>query len=573
MPDSGQKDNSNNVGGKPINYEDEGAGGSLPWGPAGDGETISGQLDILDRKLFDEAAYLRLNPDVAQSVARGDVASGYSHYVLHGFREGRVTALSHTEPRNRLLKAVVVAGQGSSDAAGRCEALIASMDGGIFVVGWLDDFGAPLRYIRISGPCWRILLDEKCIVRTRRQDVEQALGKPVVHSFGYLGFVYTGELIETSGMATVEFWLGDGRVVRQSIPCQVFDDQELRNTLLAIYASTDFFGSPHVERVTNLDFGLGDQIIEFNRAITNKVCRSPYVERFGEGKRKYKGTIVVCLYGKAEYLFVQNALYSGLPGIEDYEFVYVSNSPELGEVLMREARIGSRVYGIDQTIMVLTGNAGFGAANNIAAQMAQSERIMIVNPDVFPRDKDWARKHTEIIESEDISRTRLFGAPLYYDDGSLMHGGMFFELDNVISTRDSKFTRRRLVRVEHYGKGAPPETSSFLQARPVPAVTGAFISCERDWYEKLGGFTEDFVFGHYEDADLCLKSLQAGTPAWMQDLRLWHLEGKGSTRLPPHEGGSIVNRWLFAERWSDIIEDKLLGPNVMHSAGLAKEQT
>ena len=36
------------------------------------------------------------------------------------------------------------------------------------------------------------------------------------------------------------------------------------------------------------------------------------------------------------------------------------------------------------------------------------------------------------------------------------------------------------------------------------------------------------MFGHYEDADLCLKSLHAGAPAWLHDQRMWHLEGKGA---------------------------------------------
>ena len=68
----------------------------------------------------------------------------------------------------------------------------------------------------------------------------------------------------------------------------------------------------------------------------------------------------------------------------------------------------------------------------------------------------------------------------------------------------------------------------FTAPRPVPAVTGAFMSVDRGWFEKLGGFTEDYVFGHYEDADLCLKSIQAGAVPWIHDIRLWHLEGQGS---------------------------------------------
>jgi hypothetical protein len=90
-------------------------------------------------------------------------------------------------------------------------------------------------------------------------------------------------------------------------------------------------------------------------------------------------------------------------------------------------------------------------------------------------------------------------------------------------------------------------------------VTGAFISLDRAWFETLGGFTENYVFGHYEDADLCLKSIQKGTPPWIHDIRMWHLEGKGSTRLPVHEGGSLVNRWLFTNTWREFIAGGLYG--------------
>ena len=147
-----------------------------------------------------------------------------------------------------------------------------------------------------------------------------------------------------------------------------------------------------------------------------------------------------------------------------------------------------------------------------------------------------------------------------------MHGGMYFELDSGVSLEQGRHRLCQLMRVEHYGKGTPASMTQFSRARPVPAVTGAFISCERAWFERLGGFTEDYVFGHYEDADLCLKSLQAGTPAWMHDLKLWHLEGKGSTRKPVHEGGSLVNRWLFSSTWGEALMHNLIGPEPAHRA-------
>jgi GT2 family glycosyltransferase len=289
------------------------------------------------------------------------------------------------------------------------------------------------------------------------------------------------------------------------------------------------------------------------------------VERFGPQGRSPRGTIVVCLYGKPEFFFVQNCLYAGLPGIDDYEFVYVSNSPEMAETLLREAHCANLIYGLAISIVILPGNAGFGAANNAAARIARSDRLLVVNPDVFPRDQDWAKKHTELLGSVPAEQSRMFGVPLYYDDGSLMHGGMYFEVDVGLSLSGGRPAPARICRTEHYGKGSPAKSVNFIRPRPVPAVTGAFISIERSWFELLGGFTEDFIFGHYEDADLCLKSIARGTAPWIHDIRLWHLEGKGSTRRPHHEGGSIVNRWLFSSTWMAMIENGLKGPAPTHA--------
>ena len=236
----------------------------------------------------------------------------------------------------------------------------------------------------------------------------------------------------------------------------------------------------------------------------------------------------------------------------------------MAETLLHEARSASLIYGLRTTVVILPGNAGFGAANNVAARAARSDRLLIVNPDVFPRDLDWAKKHTDLLASAPRAETQIFGAPLYYDDGSLMHGGMYFEVDSGLSLYGGKPSATRICRTQHYGKGAPPSAVHFTASRPVPAISGAFISVDRGWYENLGGFTEDFIFGHYEDADICLKSLERGVAPWIQDIRMWHLEGKGSTRRPHHEGGSIVNRWLFSSVWMQTIVDHLIGPAPSH---------
>ena len=241
----------------------------------------------------------------------------------------------------------------------------------------------------------------------------------------------------------------------------------------------------------------------------------------------------------------------------------MSNSPELTETLVKEAKNCARIYGVSIVLVCLPENAGFGAANNIGAKYARSNRLMITNPDVFPRDHLWAERHAGILESQPAEQTAMFGAPLYYDDGSLMHHGV----DKGISIRPEGIFERPMIRTEHYGKGAPAWSRGFAAPRAVSAVSGAFISAEQKWFETLGGFNEDFLFGHYEDCDLCLKSFARGVPVWVQDFPLWHMEGKGSARRGSHEGGMLVNRWTFTRQWGAMIAQTLRGANPAVLAG------
>jgi len=142
-----------------------------------------------------------------------------------------------------------------------------------------------------------------------------------------------------------------------------------------------------------------------------------------------------------------------------------------------------------------------------------------------------------------------------------MHGGMYIDVDGGFAIRSGRMVRRDVLRVEHYGKGAPADAETYRTARPVPAVTGAFLSVDRAWFEKLGGFSRDYIFGHYEDVDFCLRSLQAGTPVWVHDLPFWHFEALGSTTTDTHVGGRLLNRWLITSLWGDFVTAELNGRN------------
>jgi GT2 family glycosyltransferase len=446
----------------------------------------------------------------------------------------------------------------------RCgvDAFFASADGAMLVVGWIDDSQEKLDFIRVFGPSWEASAAGPLIGRARRRDVEAELGTAAPHSFGAWSLLTGRGPIGLGGDVQVEFTTTDGSSRRLAAAnVRTVSTAELRDVSLGYFANCTYHGSPHVEAQAQLDAGLGARIVALNRAVSRRLIANPYVRRFHQARSRPRASLLVCLYGKPEFMFLQAAAFSLLPGFaSSYEMVYVSNSPELSERLHNDAQIAHQVYGIDITLVLLSGNAGFGAANNIGVQSCRSDRIVVMNPDVFPRTPDWAEQHLALLNGRPTEEAQLFGVPLFYDDGSMMHAGMYLEIDDGLSWNENGVTSRPMARVEHYGKGAPPETSRHLRSRAVPAVTGAFMSIDREWFEALGGFTEDYVYGHYEDADLCLKSLQRGTPAWLHDAGLLHLEGKGSSRQAAHEGGSIVNRWLFSKQWRAMILDGMQGP-------------
>lgn len=520
---------------------------------------------------FDENTYIRAFPDVAKAVERGELTSGLQHYLLAGRAERRLQRPDYVRQITKagdVAEATVAASPKLQAAATSIEAFAVSESGAMFLVGWTDD--RHNRLVAISaGPTQSASRDWTQFCRLRRPDVEAVVQSPTPYHYGF--WVFAGPQDRTYRHGTdigtewrIELRFANGTIaVIQRVPV-AHGDAELRGSVMTYFATSEYYGNRWMEAFANLDHGAGDALIAFNRTISRAITATATAERFGPQRKRFKGSIIVPLFGIADYLFLQACAYSHGPGIEDYEFIYVVNSPELIDQLSREARIAEMIYGLAQTLVFQSGNAGFGAANNVALQFAQSDRLLCVNPDVFPQQRNWAQLHSDLVASLPAQQVRLFGSTLCYDDGSLMHGGMYFDVDIGVHASQAGITRRNLIRVEHYGKGAPLWATQFVESRPVPAVTGAFISVERAWFEKLGGFTEDYVFGHYEDADLCLKSLQAGVPAWLHDLRMWHLEGKGSQKLLQHEGGSLLNRWLFSRTWEATIIPELVGRTLRH---------
>jgi GT2 family glycosyltransferase len=507
---------------------------------------------------FDEAAYLLAFPDIAGAIAAGEFRSASHHYEFWGRHEGRLT-----DPR---YEAAILTDTAGFPAA-NVDKVFGCKDGQCLVLGWVnDDEQQPVNKLMLRNtPGSRG--STTAAYRYRRKDVTDHLMVPEDRRLAFWALVVLDRPGTRSGTADVTLSVG---AERRTFKCQInwVDEEKFRELVLDHLGKTQVGRSP-VETFSYLDAGLGHSLISLNLNVSRRIAQGAQPVQIGLASASPKASIIVCLYGRPELLRIQCALFSKCHGIENYEFIYVSNSPDTAELLIKDATIASRIYGMPITLILLPGNAGFGVANNIAANAARSGRLLIINPDIFPMDPEWPLRHSQIVNDLPREQVALFGPPLYYDDGSLMHGGMYFEVDVEFSFRNQQALRCEMLRVEHYGKGAPPQTNPYLVSRPVPAVSGAFMSAEREWFESLGGFSPEYIYGHYEDADLCLKSFNAGKPAWLHNLPFMHFEGQGSAYHPIHASGRVVNRWHFTKVWGEIVKEKIQGPTPLAFSTLA----
>jgi GT2 family glycosyltransferase len=514
---------------------------------------------------FDEIAYMVAFPKIAEAIRGGAFKSAFEHYTRRGIAENRLA-----EPRYRKalaaqqqLRALAMPAEASAyppgQAHGQIDTVLVADENACVVIGWIDDRAHPLTSIALHGADGSRFVSST-IARCRRADAEAVTGAPSGTLLGFWTIIEAPLAACLAAGTTILLGCGQQETSHPVRP-KPMEAASLRDAAFEYLASATYFGAAAVESFSQLETGIGDQLLRLNQAVSARITAGAYVERHGPTGRAFAASIIVCLFGRLEYLFLQAAFFSTAAGAADYEFVYVCNSPELAEPLQREARLAAQLYGLSITLVILPGNAGFGAANNAAVRHASSNRLIMLNPDVFPRDPGWTGRHAALLAQLPAAQTSLFGAPLFYDDGSLMHGGMFIDIDVGLSVTHGGIVRRDLLRVEHFAKGAPPDTSLYQKSRRVPAVTGAFMSADRGWFERLGGFSEAYAFGHYEDADLCLRSWAAGGAVWLHNFPMWHLEGKGSTRRPPHEGGSIANRWHFTRTWIDTVRASFCGPD------------
>ncbi|WP_085035443.1 glycosyltransferase family 2 protein [Ensifer aridi] len=285
--------------------------------------------------------------------------------------------------------------------------------------------------------------------------------------------------------------------------------------------------------------------------VEQRLGRTIKVERtkdYGLPQKAPMVSIVVPLYRVLDFLRFQLSGMATDPWVVgNAEIIYVLDSPEIQDET--EHLLGGLhlLHGLPMKLVVMNRNGGYARACNAGARFARGSILVMLNSDVVPTAPGWLQALTvPLLQRKKVG---AIGPKLIFEDGSLQHAGLYFARD-----------RRDVWLNHHFHKGMPGDYAPAQVARSVPGVTGACLVTRRETYERVGGYTEDYVIGDYEDSDLCLKIRRSGLEiAYEPSACLYHFERRSIRRSQDYMRGvaSQYNAWLHTERWNDDI-DKLM---------------
>ncbi|MEM1305979.1 MAG: glycosyltransferase family 2 protein [Pseudomonadota bacterium] len=176
-------------------------------------------------------------------------------------------------------------------------------------------------------------------------------------------------------------------------------------------------------------------------------------------------------------------------------------------------------------LIALDENIGFAAANNLAAQDARGEYILLLNPDTVVLDNAIGRL---VSFARCCPDAEIWGGRTLFGDGTLnplsCHGRMtLWTLFCRASGLTGLFKRSALFNSEAYGGWARDTI------RRVDIVSGCFLLIRRALWHELSGFdTRFFMYG--DDADLCLRARRIGAaPLVTPQAEIVHYGGASET--------------------------------------------
>lgn len=206
--------------------------------------------------------------------------------------------------------------------------------------------------------------------------------------------------------------------------------------------------------------------------------------------------------------------------IQNFEIIIINNNSSERDTFeyFDRIRLDSRIKVIDYPF-----EFNWSKINNYASALALGKVLVFLNNDTEVLSEQWLDFLGGYAVLPDVG---IVGALLLFEDGTIQHSGVVLGLGGW---------------ADHLYKMQPAMHSTIgpfvspLITRNVLAVTGACMAIERQKFDKLGGFDENFIICG-SDVELCLRSHKSGFyNVICTEAQLTHFESKTRSAYIPRE--------------------------------------
>jgi GT2 family glycosyltransferase len=473
---------------------------------------------------FNHRDYAADNADIADAIGVDDAARLKAHFDKYGRGEGRGVPVGDYF---------------------QVESLVVSDGGALFLSGWADRRLLPALRIQLELGYVRHDLGDVAFCWLPRADVSQQTGDGQNRA----GFVALLVLPGLVPHARLRLWVNGQVAWRDDTMRWLSADRFLTRALGGLAPLADQPLAAGLDAAETLAAPLATLWQGFLEQIR-------YTLAFEHAPaRPVTTSIVIALYREADMLLPQLATLAGHLSGSGIEVIVVANALQNAQRCADQLRGFCQIHDVALRLYLCSDNSGFSAANNFGAEQARGEVLVFMNPDIFPPEHA-PEAGLGFLDTD--PGEALVGALLYYGDGLLMHSGMYVAADQSIDARAA--LSAPALRVEHFGKGlglrvtdGPEATEAALA--PIRdtrlLVTAALWKIRKTAFVAAGGLSTDYLFAYYEDADFCMRWLEAGREIRLDETARWiHMEGVGKSRPTQMRAFMWLNRVLFTRRFA-----------------------
>lgn len=224
-------------------------------------------------------------------------------------------------------------------------------------------------------------------------------------------------------------------------------------------------------------------------------------------------SIVIAEFGQVHYTdeLLKDLRKCELPA--DVEIIVVSSGINAADAAYAHGRAGVVSIVSDQAL-------SFAQANNLGVSEATRGWLLLINDDCQVTSSDfgklWASRRQGIVTAPRLK----FWDDVLQSHGIAIDGGEVRDVDAVF------------------------EFDCAQADEALVAVSGAAMLMERELFNSLGGFNEDFVNG-YEDVDFCLRVKKLGYSVSVAECDLLHYRSSSSGRFEKED----ANLCLLNQKW------------------------